>query len=100
MCAGSVPLIPYMLQPDRQSTFATETWEVQGFVSPHLWGFQVEGVHFSISGHITKVPVEKAAAMLQQVTLQAGQLPACPAFKVSPQCSWWMLGLAMFHALD
>ena len=100
MCAGSVPSIPYMLQPDSQNTFATIMWEVQGFVSLRLWGFQVEGVHFSISGHITKVPVEKAEVMLKQVTLQAGQLPACPAFNVSPQCSWWILGLAMFHALD
>ena len=100
MCAGSVPSIPYMLQPHRQITSATEMWEVQGFVSLRLWGFQVEGVHFSISGHITKVPVEKAEVMLKQVTLQAGQLPACPAFNVSPQCSWWILGLAMFHALD
>jgi hypothetical protein len=37
----------------------------------HRWCCQVEGVHFSISGHITKVPVEKAEAMLKQVLLWA-----------------------------
>jgi hypothetical protein len=33
-------------------------------------------VHFSISGHITKLPVGKVEAMLEQVMLRACRLPA------------------------
>ena len=57
-------------------------------------------MHFSISGHITKVSVEKAEAMLRQVMLQARQLPDCLLVVISVQCLSWVVGLTTIHALD